>query len=219
MIITCNIVIGMLSSFLKFRIWCSHVKIGIWFHMWTFLIFTCDVFVYDVHIWCSHMMLRYMMFTYDITYEVWYMISHVNLAEDHIRFSHEMIFFLCAFAFFFFLTTFFFGFLDCLFLSLLLSKLHLLSATDIFVLIGQSSQKLRLLCPTSVTIRISVDVWPIGILWTRAGILVRNFMCRSNPHDKTASATCLEQIHVQHWDRVDVWWRWGWWWDRVDVWW
>ena len=36
------------------------------------------------------MMLRYMMFTYDITYEVWYMISHVNLAEDHIRFSHEM---------------------------------------------------------------------------------------------------------------------------------
>lgn len=90
MIITCNIVIGMLSSFLKFRIWCSHVKIGIWFHMWTFLICTCDVFVYDVHIWCSHMMLRYMMFTYDITYEVWYMISHVNLAEDHIRFSHEM---------------------------------------------------------------------------------------------------------------------------------
>ena len=91
MIITCNIVIGMLSSFLKFRIWCSHVKIGIWFHMWTFLIFTCDVFVYDVHIWCSHMMLRYMMFTYDITYEVWYMISHVNLVEDHIRFSHEMM--------------------------------------------------------------------------------------------------------------------------------
>ena len=32
-----------------------------------------------------------MMFTYDITYEVWYMISHVNLAEDHIRFSHEMV--------------------------------------------------------------------------------------------------------------------------------
>ena len=63
------------------------MKFDTWFHMWTLLTFTCDVFVYDVHmwfhmwcfcIWCSHM---------KFTCEVWYMISHVNMLKDHIRFS------------------------------------------------------------------------------------------------------------------------------------
>ena len=94
MMFTCDNVTCVLSwcssFFLKYRIRCRHVKFGIWFHMWTYwcshvmflhVMFTCDVHIWCCGMWCSHV---------KFTCEVWHVISHVNLLEDHMRFPDEM---------------------------------------------------------------------------------------------------------------------------------
>ena len=72
------------------HMWCPHVIYRMWFSVCDipYVMFTCDFTC--VHMWCSHVIWPHVMFTCEYISNHMWTCSHVNIPQNHIRFSDEM---------------------------------------------------------------------------------------------------------------------------------